>query len=480
VPTFAEQAATPRSPRLSAGVAFVLLAVTCLGGACGGSEAEPGPPNLLVIVADTLRADRLGSYGGPPGLTPFLDELAARGVVFANTYAPSSWTNPSVASLFTSRNPSQHRVVTYESVLADAEATVAEELARAGFRSLGVAANFRLKQSFGYAQGFDSWVALMTDRPEPVPIGELKVRAGRVVHEALEWLDADASASTRAPLFLYLHFLEPHPPYLPPEPFRRRFSSAEDGALEELNDKVIRHLSLPEGALSEEEIRELASLYDGEVAALDAALRHLFQALEQRGFLERAIVVVTSDHGEEFGEHDGLLHGFTLYEESIRVPLLFVLPGDPGGRVVQRNVSLLDVGPTLLELAGLTAPESFEGRSLVPWLHAEVEGRGSEGVLSELIDDSPVNIRRHESALIRDAWKVTLDHRGAVEVFDLDRDPGETRSSAGEFPERTAQLRATLEEQRAELATRGNRHSLVRRLEPELLEALRALGYAVE
>ena len=196
-------------------LAIVLILAACYSGA----DSPSRPPNVLVIVADTLRADRLGSYGNTRGLTPFLDELATRGVVFANAYAPSSWTSPSVASLFTSRYPSQHRVVSYESVLADSELTVAEELSALGFRSAGVAGNFRLGRDAGYAQGFDSWQALIAFHRQPPPLAERKIRAERVIGEALAWLDAERAADPHARCSSISTSSSPILPSCPPSPF---------------------------------------------------------------------------------------------------------------------------------------------------------------------------------------------------------------------------------------------------------------------
>ena len=247
-----------------------------------------------------------------------------------------------------------------------------------------------------------------------------------------------------------------------------------------MNETLMNPQSLGGEGLTDRDIDVLVSLYDGEVAALDAALADLFEELEGRGFLETAIVVVTSDHGEEFREHDGMLHGFTLYDESIRVPLIFGIPDDPGGRVIQRNVSLLDVAPTLLELLGRPRPGRFEGRSLVPWMRDESGDRGSEDVLAELLDESAINIRRHETALIREALKLTVDHKGVQEIYDLDQDPGERRANSRDLLEQASGLREALEARRSELAQRRNPEGEVRTLDPESLEALRALGYAVE
>src|SRR5215813_1174359 len=173
-------------------------------------------PDVIVVLVDTMRADRLGAAGGTPGLTPFLDSLAASGTLFTNAYSTSSWTNPAVASLFTSRYPSQHRVSRFDSRLADEEVTLAERLHAAGYRCVGIVGNFRLLGDLGFGQAFDAWFPHVSAR---------KVRAHRIVQDTIRFYDQQLATTawrrwTRRPLLLYLHFMEPHAPYDPPSSAR--------------------------------------------------------------------------------------------------------------------------------------------------------------------------------------------------------------------------------------------------------------------
>ena len=330
---------------------------------CGSPER---PPNVLMVVLDTLRADRLGAYGSPRGLTPFLDELAAQGVVFENAYAPSSWTSPSVASLFTSRHPVQHGIATFDSVLGDGEATLAESLRGLGFASGGFSANFRIAGKLGFGQGFDVWQAYLgSDVGDRGP----KVPARFVRQEALAWLKQAWQPDSPRPVFLYVHFMEPHSPYDPPDEVRQRLVPRASRAEVDAANALL--VGLRFDALSDQQVALLAELYDGEVAALDAELRSFFDALRSNGFLEHSIVAVVADHGEEFREHGMLLHGITLFEPGVRVPLLLLGPGLEAGRRVSQPVSLLDVAPTILDLLGSPAPAHFEGRSLLQGIRSE-------------------------------------------------------------------------------------------------------------
>jgi arylsulfatase A-like enzyme len=402
--------------------------IAVLGSAC---HSDRPPPNLLLIVVDTLRADRLGSYGSQRGLTPFMDELAAKGAVFANTYAASSWTSPSVASMLTSRYPSQHTVTLFESVLPQEELTLVERLSPLRYRTGGFSANLWLAANRGYDQGFDSWSIYLgrwinEDRSP-------KVRAATLNAKALEWLDtARAPAEEPQPIFLYLQYMDPHSPYDPPQPFRRRH--ALRGARPEeayranqlLKERAVdrRAAATRFDDLEARDVALLESLYDAEVASLDAALRELFSELEERGFLDDALVVLTSDHGEEFRERGVMLHGLSLYEESLRVPLILQGRGIEPGRVIQSNVSLIDLAPTLLELLGLPRDERLEGRSLVPLLEGAASSQ--RDLLFELPrKQAPVELRVHSWGILRDALKLVVAPSGEQAIYDVASEAGE-------------------------------------------------------
>jgi arylsulfatase A-like enzyme len=453
------------------GILVVLLLVLCTA-ACSRRH-----PDVLVILMDTLRADRLGPWGGQPGLTPFMDSLAASGVVFTNAYSTSSWTNPAVASLFTSRYPSQHHVTRFDSKLADDEITLAERLASGGWRRVGVLGNFRLTAALGFGQGFDAWF--------PPLIGS-KVHAHRVAQNAVRFYDRQLaphawSRWTRHPLFLYLHFMDPHAIYDPPEAVRRmRVGPPPAGVDEAVAVAKLMDFTRWDD-LSPSELGYLEKLYDGEVAALDAELARFFRRLRQRGLLDHTIVILTADHGEEFGEHGGMQHGTALYEESVHIPLLITGPGLPAGRVVADDVSLVDVAPTLLALVGLPAESRFEGRSLLERLAPH---GGSSQAIFELLPAGPtLDVRRNDAGIVQDRIAVLTPGpaRGAsdIEIFDLAHDPHELQPDPPALAEQGAALRARLAERRADLATRAGVAETVP-LDQSTRDRLRALGYTTD
>jgi arylsulfatase A-like enzyme len=436
-------------------------------------RAPARSPNILIVVVDTLRADRLGTYGNSRGLTPFLDELASRGTRFANAYAPSSWTCPSVASLLTSRYASQHHVTSFEAKLGDAEVTLAEILQEHGYAAGGFSANFRLADTHGYAQGFDHWRSYVNQ-----DTNESKVRGDRLLRDSGEWI-ARTGSRTGAPMLVYLQYMEPHTPYVPPEPFFSRFVRQPAGADATVARSKLIAAAPGDKALTAPEIDLLTSLYDGEVAAADAQLRRLFEELERSGFLDDAVIVVTADHGEEFGEHQQFLHGFTLYNTAIRVPLIIVAPGIAGSRVVQDNVSLLDVAPTVLALVKAPAAPTFEGRSLVPLMTGDPAPPLHPPVLSELEPMHPkVDWREHSRALISGTRKLVVKRNGRMAAFALSRDPGESRAWLVRPNDRFSgdlvqALQSLSEDLQKSAATEAQRQPI----DESTKEKLRALGY---
>jgi arylsulfatase A-like enzyme len=469
------------------------LALALLPTACA---RETKRPNVLIVVIDTLRADRLGAYGNTRGLTPFLDELASRGTLFERAYAPSSWTMPSVASLLTSRYPTQHRVTTFSSRLTEDEITLPEILRDAGWRAGGFSANPSLRPEAGFGQGFDEFWTNLTATVD-LPGDELRTRA-------LAWLDRVRGGTPRAPVVLYLQYMEPHEPYAPREPFRSRFAVDDDGKPigKDISGVVIRDLierAHPGTTVDErgrpldmavalqafaahpppsDELAALARaqahvnerLYDADVAAADDQVRRLFEALEGRGFLDDdTMVIITADHGEEFLDHGGSGHGFALYEESVRIPLILIGPGVPRGRRVRENVSLIDLAPTVLDLLGLPAPPRFEGRSLA---HAPAT---SDAVLLQLdpLIGGHTERRVHSRGIVRHDDKLLTRRDGGTEVYDLATDPHEKHSLASGD---AGALREALSSAEASLGQRAGQAEFAP-VDDGMKARLRALGY---
>jgi arylsulfatase A-like enzyme len=452
-----------------------------------GCRPEPAPPpHLLLIAIDTLRADHLGAYGYPRPTSPNIDQLARKGTTFDNAFAPSSWTRPSVASLFTSRPPSEHGAVSFDRAIRDDLPTLAEALQRAGYRTLGVSGNFvHVNEETGLARGFDDFEALSVRlaegegdvllrlHPDDAPDVALRAPSAEEVNRKLL---SRLPASTETPLFLYVHYMEPHAGYLPPEPFRTAFlpeADSPDRSPPATSDRLVELAARP--TLPEpRELARLRALYDGEIAATDHALGELLAALGERGFGENAVVVLLSDHGEEFGEHGGLFHGITLHGESLRVPLVIHDARRPTDGVRRDEpVDLLDVAPTILALAGIAPDPAMRGRPLL-----EPSPLQERDLVAELHPDptfeAHLRPRPDGLALVRWPWKVIVARDGAVRAYRLDRDPAEDTPLGPErMPEGLLGAAQDLA-RRADETDAGRPFELDDRSRREL----RALGYA--
>jgi len=301
-------------------------------------------PLVILYLVDTLRADHLGLYGYRRDTAPALSRFARDGVVFDTAIASSSWTKPSVASLFTSLPPAEHRCVQFYTPLDPSLVTLAERLRDGGYMTGAVVANrLVLARDAHFDQGFTYFAS----PPEPQ-------RAAQVVDEALRFLDARRGL----PTFLYVHALDPHSPYAPPPPFDRRFGpppGPAHPAAEPYDYRVPADLS------------RIVAQYDGEIAYGDQEFGRLVRELKARGLYDRAMIVFVSDHGEEFLDHGDWVHGHALYDELVRVPLVVKYPRNRNaGRRVESQVQLLDVLPTILKSQGLPVPDppAIAGRPL--------------------------------------------------------------------------------------------------------------------
>jgi len=455
------------------------------------THCAPSPgaqPNLVLIVIDTLRADHLGTYGYERATSPHIDGLAKRGLVFAHALAVSSWTKPSVASLFTSRYPSEHGAISFERDLPSTVPTLAETLREAGYRTVGVSGNFvHVAERTGFARGFDAFETLVFEVAGPASemllampgedgeLDYLRAPTGSEVNRRV--LDL-LPAADAGPIFLYVHYMEPHPGYEPPEPQRSAFvtDAAAHARGAPATAKYLSDLAARAADLEPGERQRLIDLYDAEIATVDAAVGELVQKLEDGGYMENAVIAVTSDHGEEFGEHGGWFHGLTLFGECLRIPIvLYDARRDERGVRREEPVDLLDLPTTLLALARVPPPPSMHGRDL---LAAEPPARDLVAELHrDPVFEDHVRPRVQRLALTRWPWKAIAGFDGSRSFYRLDRDPEERRplrEGAGEVP---SELLAVVSDLERSLA-RAEPGSDAPPVDPETRAGLRALGYA--
>jgi arylsulfatase len=437
----------------------------------------PSPAVIVLITVDTLRADFGSRAGSFRTETPFLDRLAAGGVVFGSAYAPSSWTVPSMASLFTSLPPSSHGVTgewneaqhsLEQKVLPASLTTLAESFQSAGYVTVGMPANLHLSHDLGFSQGFDYYAGQA--RFVTAPRLNNKVRLGLTGAFGDQWERIWKSRKT----FLWVHYFDPHFPYSAREPWVTRYapdfaSDPSAFALPETWPEMQHRYPHPGPA----DAARITPLYASEVSYLDDHLRHLSDQLGLED--DDVLLIVTADHGEEFAEHGALGHGQGLHEELVRVPLLIRWPaGIAGGRRIDEPVSLLDVYPTLLDLAGLPSREGLLGKSLAGVLRGHVASRTAP-VFSELLPP------QGDMRAVRDGhWRLIRQNGGGLQLFDLATDPGEQHDVASERPDVVGRLDRLLT-RREELQPPPPADAGTKTLyDPAVGEQMRALGYPPE
>jgi len=436
--------------------------------ACTPRPPDLGPPpNILLLVVDCLRSDHLGVNGYERPTTPSIDALAAESIRFTRTSSQASWTRPSVPTLLTGLYPSEHGLHnfnvgddgTVESPsLAASVVTVAETLKAAGYRTALIAEQYQLSPRFGLNQGFDFYKHRASD-------------AANIHRNFFRWLDRRPGQK----FFAYLHYLEIHWPYCPPPETRGTFNQGRSKIRFCHQWRQLRKDILSGTIVLDDGDRQaLEARYDEELLALDARLGELFSTLRERGLWDSTLLVLTSDHGEEFFEHGAIGHGQSLYEELLAIPLFFKPPAAwqaTVGREVDAVVEVRDLVPTVLEVAGVPAPEGLNAPSLIPWMVGRRPGS----------DPHPfVVAEAHDKVVVRSAGlKLIADREGgSFELYDLTRDPRETRNLASERPGDLERMRAYLESWRQSLLPAPEVE--LREIDAETVEGLKKLGYIDE
>jgi arylsulfatase A-like enzyme len=507
-----------------------LLPLAVLCGACrlGPSEPPPKKPNVLLVTIETLRADHVGSHGYGRNTTPNLDRLARQGGSFETVVAQAPFTLPSLSSLMTALTPPLHGVRNHPGVLRDGLETLAERFRAAGYDTAAMTRHTWLRNKSGLDQGFEEY------HNNKFSAG---LDARSLALAGVDWLTAHR-ASDR-PFFLWLHFLDPHLPYTPSYPYSVLFDDAHrgDAQVKQLRSMIALDredfvptpyadlaggpyydLVLPQypdnrilldlafwrrsrgriffnkGLYSRKEVSEFVDLYDGAIQYTDDNLGRILQALDELGLASSTVVAVTGDHGEALGDH-GLFftHDFTLYDEVLRVPLVIRAPGIEPGQVVTQQVRLMDLGPTLLDLAGAEPFEQVEGVSLAPILRG-----GSIPFLDALAESAPSRPQFPEQDRVyfpgnKGKWRMVRTDRFKLiliphpdgdryELYDLVDDPSETKNLLPELEGEAAKLRPILEGWMASDPSRDRNdeeadEKALEGLDPAALEQLKTLGY---
>lgn len=427
-------------------------------------QADPAPerrPNVLLIVIDTLRADHLAAYGYDRPTSPHLDRLASEGVLYEQCISASSWTLPAHASLFTGLFPRDHRCTSETQNLADSFDTLAEILRASGYHTGGFSNNVWTHDESGLKQGFDHFLELwrqQDSREEGISLDDRDTDMGATVtnERVLEWLDG--LSDRERPWFVFINYFEPHLPYRPARPHDGDFLPAE------VDPKIVQRLRsfyspreysyilrTPWGEVSAEELAVLTSLYDAEIAYVDAKIGELVAGLRARDLLDDTLLVVTSDHGEHLGENHMLDHKLSVYEPLLRVPLILWNPKRLAGGVrVGAQVQAHDVFGTILDLSaarrGDFAKLPFDGQGK-EYTFAEL---AYPGIFLELIAKrvpgwSAKPFARALKAVRGPRYKLIWGSDERVELYDVVADPYESHDLAADRPDVVEKLRRVLE-----------------------------------
>ncbi|MBI2835597.1 MAG: sulfatase [Acidobacteria bacterium] len=452
------------------------------------AETPRRSPDVILISLDTVRADHLSVYGYARDTTPNLEQFARGATLYRRAIAPADMTLSTHASIFTGLYPSWHGA----HPVADAPPlslpsrlfTLAERLRAAGYETSQIVANFAmLGPTFNLHQGFGHSIvaAPLCSVSSPAYLWNLVSQGGHLFERVLlpaEDVNAVAfpllSNAMRGPrpLFMFLNYMDAHWPYRPPQPYDRRYPG-KDGSLDldhyaRMSNEVMsggRHVTAAEAA-------HLTSQYDGALAYLDAEIGVLLGRLRESADYDRSLVIITSDHGEVFGERGLLGHGLSAYQDQVHVPLIIKFPGQRTGRIVDAFVSSVDLTPTILDVIGAGVPGWMQGRSLARPIPDRVIVTESYPT-PELQRVSP-RFDRLERAIFTNGFKLIWSTRGKRELFDLSKDPGERQDLAESTPWIASNL---LEQVQRWSAAADIAHRQPSTLDDDARDRLKSLGY---
>jgi arylsulfatase A-like enzyme len=454
----------------------LVLAAACAVVLIGCGESPPDSPRpirkIVLISLDTLRADHLGVYGYPRETSPEIDGFARQGFVFDRMLAPAPNTPPSQMSMMTSLYPGRHGFTGNGDKLVSGIETLAERLREAGLRTAGFVDGGYLHAAFGFDRGFDTYDYQGGGLAEILP-------------RAMGWLDEHDDE----PFFLFVHTYDIHAPYFSPAPYDGMFhEQAYSGDLIPTVERLDSIFQKQE-ELDPEDLQHLVDSYDEGIRYTDYQIGRLLDDLERRGNFEDTLIIITSDHGEEFGEHGSVIHWQLYFQPNLRIPLIVRPPGGTEGPLrIADPAELIDILPTLLALVGAEPFEAAQGRSLVSAMSARQDGGGVQGLpesddhgidrlaLGWWPDPEQLPLR----SVVQGDYQLIFNTfaAGRDELYDLAADPMTQHNLAREKPELAARLRELglqgMRENRP-IEMEGDASEL--RLDPEIHDQLRALGY---
>lgn len=481
------------------GACFLLRQTTRSDPQPRGNALTSNQPNIILITLDTVRADHVSLYGYERDTTPNLRRLAAESTVYQNAISAGDMTLSSHASIFTGMNPSWHRAHfdrDYEGgrPLDTRYRTLAEMLYTKGYDTAGIVANYLyLGYGFGLDRGFafhDSTAPVvflgrteafllrervrnfLTRFQKPWQYDQSFRRAGEVNERAVAFFDRERAQGRR--FFCFLNYMDAHWPYVPPGRFASMFPGFDPAFRTGQYDGMEKEILSLRRPISDRERRHLISQYDGGIAYMDSALGRLVEQLKQRGLFENTLLIVTSDHGEAFGERALIGHALSVHQDEVHVPLLIKYPGETAPRVDEDFVSLTDLLPTVFAVLGYPVPRNVQGHDLSKGARGPGGDVISESFVHPLISTWSPRFLRTEQAIFAGPLKFIQSSKGEREVYDLSKDPDEQHNLWAAQPAGDLEIKLThylkaaaIDNHRQAPAHAGN----------ENLDRLRSLGY---
>lgn len=434
---------------------------------------RPSGPNVLLIVADALRADHLGCYGYGRPISPCIDKFAAESLVFEEAWSNSPWTKPSMGTVFTSLFPHEHQAFYWTDDLPDECLTLAEVFRNRNYATFVMQTNPSISEKHNFKQGFQYYQERIQEK-------------GEIVTSAfLSWL----KKHRKKPFLAYLHYMDTHVPYDAPQEFSQIFGLEEDSTLNPGQFKTFDIRVLGEIGLSPEDKHRLVNLYDGAVKYFDNNFETIVDNLKKLRISNKTIIILTSDHGEEFWEHDGFAHGHSLYNELLRVPLIIGFPSHLPAKRIKSRVQLLDLFPTILETARIDNNFELRGKQLL-----------SPALNNKRIDDEAfieaILFGAEKKGVVKGRWKLientgekkfdtfeTLgdltkyrypEYKKGFELYNIDQDSSEKNNLINEYPQIANELKKLLLKFRTtSLVFSPQKKTKLK----EKLEDLKSLGY---
>ena len=462
-------------------------------------------PNVVLLVMDACRADHLSCYGYERPTTPNIDRIAANGTLYENAISPAVWTVPSHASMFTGMYLSGHGLYGRNLKLRSDIPTIATYLKRNGYKTAAFTANTLIGEPTGLSRGYDElydmrhivaddakWKSKLNSLYRKLYFADPESKIGydrgawRLNREMKKWVDGQVKGGGKRPFFIFANYMETHLPYVPSKESRSKFLTPEQEARwRTVNQNPWQYIS-KNVTMDSEDFQILKSLYDAQLSYLDEKIGEIYDFLHEKGLLKNTLFIVTSDHGENLGDHNLMDHQYCVYDTLARVPLVVNYPASNQGIKISSQVQSLDILPTVIDLLNQDEDpdlKNIQGQSLVP---DKIEAKPREFTVTEYLAPQLHSFRReaiqYEDNLTKKLRAIrTLEHKfiassdGQNELYDLRNDPQESRNLIHE----DAQLAAQME---ARLADWLEKHALKlavanESVDTKIEERLEALGY---